>query len=398
MLGGNEIISFTYMSPEARIFTGVLDSFMPKNTNSEDIYRELEKQYKSFPDKINKDANAIWNKIKNIKPNIKIGSEKEIILWIIDRIHETKPDFIGIWNMGYDIPRLLERLDALRLGKMRFAHPDVPKKYKHVFFKKDMRKTEHYTDSWDWFYCTSYTQYIDSLNLYSRIRKAKGRLDSYALDNIASKEIGTGKLDFEGDTHPVMQSTRFIEYVVYNIFDVILLYIMENINHDIQQMCYLSGIADLEDFARQTVRLKYDFYDYCRQNNLVLAATGTSMEDSWDDLIVNVGGGVLDPTLAKDVGVPIIKELDRPTMLYMYCRDMDATAMYPNLKIVFNVGRDVKLANVLTIEGMQPTQHENIFSNAVSLNENAVLLESEYFNLPDYREMFNLFESSSLPA
>lgn len=64
--------------------------------------------------------------------------------------------------------------------------------------------------------------------LYNRVRKVNSKEPSYSLDAISNKEVGEGKLKFDNiGGHYEMQTTRFVEYVVYNIMDAILIQLME---------------------------------------------------------------------------------------------------------------------------------------------------------------------------
>ena len=76
------------------------------------------------------------------------------------------------------------------------AHPDVPKQYRYASYKEDISKTDHFTDKWHWMSITGYSQFLDSMCLYARLRKVSGREVSYKLDDIANKELGQGKLHF----------------------------------------------------------------------------------------------------------------------------------------------------------------------------------------------------------
>ena len=252
--------------------------------------------------------------------------EADMLIWTFKHIHRTKPDFIGIWNMDYDIPYLINRLKQLGIPPQHaFSHPEVPPKLRYCNYKKDPgKKGQHFTEKWHWLYVPGYTKYIDSMCLYSRIRKVDGRDNSYKLDYIANKEIGVGKMPVT--THEDMQENHFVEYVVYNNVDVAVLVVMELVNHDMESLMGLTYISPLHQFAHQTKMLTNNFYEYCRDHGLVSAAVGGSQIKPTDELLYNVGGAVLEPTNIRDASLPVLEENEDLTQLFTLVCDIDVTS------------------------------------------------------------------------
>ena len=88
-------------------------------------------------------------------------TELSEITWIFDRIHERKTDFIGIWNMGHDIPKIIERITALGGDPAEImCHPDVPKQYRYCKWYQDHSDVQHFTDKWHWMNLTGYSQFL----------------------------------------------------------------------------------------------------------------------------------------------------------------------------------------------------------------------------------------------
>lgn len=252
--------------------------------------------------------------------------EYDMLIWSFRHIHATKPDFIGIWNMDFDIPYIIDRLQKLGIPPAdAFSHPDVPKKLHYFRYKKDAGKPgQHFTDKWHWLFSPGYTKFIDSMCLYSRIRKVDGRENSYKLDFIANKEIGIGKMPVT--THEDMQANHFVEYVVYNIVDAAVMSFMELINHDMDSLMGLSYISPLQEFAHQTKMLTNNFYEYCREHGMVPAAVGGSQLKATDGMIYNVGGAVLDPVNIRGASLPVLDETDDLTQLYALVCDIDVSS------------------------------------------------------------------------
>lgn len=202
--------------------------------------------------------------------------------YIFAAIHKHKTDFIGIWNMDYDIPSLAERIqvNGRHISDM-LHHPGIKQKFKHFWYQKDHRKVAHIVDKWHWTHNVGYSQWIDAMLVYARIRKIQTKEPSYSLDAISSKEIGQGKLHFgpESEDHRFMQSKRFLEYIAYNIADAILIQLIFRKTNDVETLIGLTGISPLSDFSKQLNMLRDQLYNYYLDHGRVLGCCGTDNKE-----------------------------------------------------------------------------------------------------------------------
>lgn len=252
-------------------------------------------------------------------------TELDLIRWTFDRIHECKTDYISIWNMGFDIPKIIERIEALGEDPSSIlCHPDVPYKYRFVDWYEDKSSVAHFTDKWHWCTIAGYSQFIDGMCLYARLRKVYGRDSSYSLDDISTKELGHGKLHFGNITnHWYMQHYRFLEYIAYNINDVMIMQLMEWKNNDQVAMTSLIPMSLPRQFARQTVIVRNDAYNYGRERHRIVASAGTSMFTDYDKMQIKAGGTVLPPNKAIGVGIDAVEEFPRKTQVAVHVNDLD---------------------------------------------------------------------------
>ena len=381
VLGNNEIniISFT---TDDTVYCAVYEPFLKPGEGVEDIKRVVDKLIGSY---LKKHGFKVVYYVDK--------SELNIIKWCFSKIHEDKADFIGIWNMGYDIPTIMERLEfrGADINEV-MCHPEVPKDLKYVKYKKESKeKLEHFTDKWDWVNIAGYSQFYDAMCLYSRLRKGD-RKSFYTLDFISKLELGEGKLSMAAEKgHYVMQSEHFLEYIAYNIIDTVLLVLMERKNHDVISMVDLIGNSRLSDFAKQTTVGKHDFYVYCRDRKAVPATASGDNTTEFDKYIKKKGGTVLDSNNTIDTGVPILMESTRATKLHKCVCDVDVKAEYPYTTMTFNISKQTKLSACLKIEGFTYDDIEDFFSNVVATEENAVYVASKFFGLPDYDNVEQLF-------
>lgn len=231
--------------------------------------------------------------------------EVKMIAWIAKNIHDSMIDYISIWNMNFDIPRILNCLFKHNVNASAIFHnPKISPQYRYLKYYEDKQKKAHFTLKWHWMYSSCGSQFVDSMGLYSQNRRTQGFLDKYTLDNVLEKEIQMGKLPLISGSHVIMQRHHFKEYIVYNIFDVIGLKFLEEKVKDFTSMHMLIGPSPVSRYASQTTRSTNDMYYDLINKGMVLSAK--SEDDSYlifDKATRRVGGAVLPPERVKGVGV-----------------------------------------------------------------------------------------------
>lgn len=381
LLGCDRINIITFIA-EREVYTAVLDDFLWKYVDNKRVKATIDDVYAL----INTILKPYLDEYKfNIHVTV-FENELDLIRWIFSKIHTEEMDFIGIWNMGFDIPKILERIKVYGVDPEDICcHPSVPKEYRICKFAEDKRKVAHIVEKWHWFYCTDKSQFIDSMTLYARIRKSDAKEPYYSLNAISTKEIGKGKLVFQEGSHHEMQQYHFVEYIVYNIVDAMLIQMMEWKNHDITGMYRLTGYSSLSDFSKQTVMLKNKFYKFCLDHGNVYASTGEDMSGPYDDILSKNGGAVLKAGLVKEMGLHAI--IERPnieSMIIPIAADFDYKAMYPNFKSAYGLSKETKLLTIVALDNDEPI--EPLMGGIADPQNNAVWIGNQYFGLPDYEE------------
>lgn len=408
MLTDEENIILITVTHEEKVYTAILDSFFYKvEKNDVRVKGTIEEVKRLAEETIYGPLDVYCEKRKIPKFkfdfNFFVGqTELELIEWIFQKIHSNKTDFIGIWNMDFDIPKILA---AIRRAKADpsdiLCHPDVPSQFRNIYYKQDQRDLKqlpHFTEKWHWATIPGYTQIVDSMNLYSRLRKVKGYKQSYTLNYILGEELRLQKLSLGDEgSHYIMQKDRFLDYVVYNIFDSISLHVLEKQNQDITTMSILAGNSLLSQFAYSTILVSNNLYEYCQKANMVTAAAGSKMETKYTKMFKKFGGTVLDPE--RNIGIGTKALIDRPdfeTMMSAFVFDIDFSAYYPRVQCATNVSTETKLSSAIAIEGHRHAadKHDKIsnvihdyFSNITAVRENCVHICNKYFDLPSYTEM-----------
>ena len=372
---------------DKNIYTVALESFMWKYTDSEykqkvraEVSDVIDCAMKEFGSDITDNGFTIYPKI--------VKTEKELYDYIFSAIEKEKTDYIFIWNIGFDIPQILERITRLGLDPRDYiCSRDINKNLRGYEYIEDKKKVPHVVQKWNWFKCTGYTQYLDAMTIYGQMNKHKPKRSKYDLSSIMSEVLGKKKLEFS-KSHKWMQEHEFVYYWAYNIYDAILVQLGNWATRNYQNLYNLTEHSDLNDFSKQTVMLCNDYHHYLLENGQVLASTGENMEGPYDHLMSKSGGAVLDARNTYDIGIPCVAEF--PTLntnVLPYCADNDYEALYPSVKIACGIAKRNKRSTILAIEGKPQSVLEDFCVGIASPKENAVWLGEQFFNLPGYEEM-----------
>ena len=391
VLGCNRINVITVVL-DKDIYTGVLRDFMDNNV---DEYGRHFTPTKKEQEEFNRQVCAPYIDKHNFKLHFEIfDDEISMIEWIFSKIHLHRVDFLSIWNIGYDFPVIIDRIEKNNRDVVDLLHDStIDPKYKYFWYQADNRKTQHNTDKWPWVHWVSYTQPIDSMLNYARVRKQQTKESKYTLDFISKKVLGKGKLEFDDNAdHYTMQTKYFKKYIAYNIIDSVILQLMNYTTKDHAALVELTGMSPLRDFSKQTVMLKDQLYDYYLRRKRVLGTVPATTEEPHSKYLEKLGGTVLQPYRIKHSGLNALREYpDIETMAFVLGFDEDFSSVYPFSKISHNVSKDTKLSSFLNIDGVRDVgMIEKLCGGICTPIENAVPISNKFFRLPDYIEMEDL--------
>lgn len=273
------------------------------------------------------------------------SDEKKMLTHIFQLINELKMDFIGIWNISFDIPYIINRMTALGMDpKEVMSHPDFPSK--KCYFKEDRVNFDIKNKS-DVFLLTSYTVFYDQMELYASIRKGASELRSYKLNNIAINELKDTKLDYSEDGDiKTLPYTNYKMFVIYNIKDVLLQMGIERRTSDFDTLYVYSykNATPYDKVFKQTVKLRNVQYlsflsqglipgeninIYNKEENIVKSSDDDDDDEEFE------GALVADPMYNDYTGVPLY---GRPSNnVHNNSIDMDMSAFYPNSIQAMNI-------------------------------------------------------------
>lgn len=396
--GDKRIVAITFIS-EHHIYTGALRDYCRIHEGNDKFHPATEKD---IHEAITRLIGKYIDEYK-FEVNFKIlEDELSLIKWIFGCIHKEKTNFIGVWNIGFDIPHILGRIKALGGNAEEImCHPEVPKNLRFVKWNEDRSKPDHFTDVWHWMTIAGYSQFYDSMCLYSRLRKQKGREPSYSLDDISDKELGHGKLHLGVLTnHWYQQTYNFCEYVAYNVNDVLIMQLMEWKNNDVGALCSLSNMSLASQFSKQTVMMLNDAYEFAMARGKCPASSGPLMTTEFDNEMAAQGGTVLPTDKADGTGLQIVDKIHTKTLICKLANDLDVSAYYPTTTTEFNISKEATLATILKIDGWGRTPQEklgfviDLCSCLIQPEVSAVECLTKYFGFPNYTEVEEEFEKA----
>lgn len=302
-----------------RSFLGVTKEFI------KDIGNPIEKIRAAF-------TKYLGNYEQERKINLDIEileNEGDLAKRLIEKAHEWKPDILAIWNVLADIPKILDALKRYGHDPVDvFSDPSIPPEFRKFEFtigppKKTTASgrviTFDFEERWHTVDCPASFYILDAMCVYWRIRMAKGKLESAALDAILNKHLGIRKLKFEeadgyekGDWHRFMQKNFKVEYCIYNQFDCISMELLdEKINDLGVTMGLLLGASPYSNFASQPQRLWDAMYFECLEDKQVPGSTSDKMANELDDMVVSLDNWIMtlpSHTMADD-GLEMFSDL-----------------------------------------------------------------------------------------
>lgn len=372
--------------------------------------------------------------------------EVSMLKAVFKTANDWGPDFLAIWNINFDIPRVLERLKVANVNPVDvICDQNVPRPYRFCRYKEGITKKmtasgthKPINPSLQWHVLTSTSRFyvIDAMCVYRQIRMAKQEEPSYSLDAILNKVLKRGKLKFaEADAykadkwHIFMQKNYPIEYIVYNIFDCLGVLELDKVTKDLTSS-FPAG-AVMTDFAKYNSNPKKivdALFLFGLERGQVVGTVGKikkSEEEAVVDALVaddlfdddgDDGELVEDDTREERVedfqglglkgwiqllpqnqlmneGLKILEDFpDVVTNARGMTWDVDATAAYPTCTMVANVSKRTCVNEVINIEGISPDVFKEQNLSVCLGGMNMLEYFSVMFSLPPIDEVLALLE------
>lgn len=359
---------------------------------------------KDFKERLQKAIEKYLPEYANLKWEVRVfDSEPELLVDVFKVANEWACDFMAIWNVNFDIPRILDRLKVHNVNPIDvISDMNVPRKYRMCRYKQG--PTKKVTASgivkpinpslqWHKFLSTTTFYVIDPMCVYRQLRMAGQEEPSYSLDAILTKELKKRKLTFkeadhlkEANWHRFMQSTYPVEYTVYNFFDCLGMLELDEKTKDLSNS--LPSFASMTDFANfnsNPKKIVDALFLFGLEKGKVVGTVGDTRKQEEqaeadlvsDELLESEEGEDFDDDeeesndpkdykglglkgwiqmlrqnyLVND-GLKILKEYPNvSTNARGMVFDVDATAAYPTATMVANVSKETNVNEPISIEG-----------------------------------------------
>lgn len=333
--------------------TGMTEKEKEAELKRQEMYKNMYEQQaymKSHTKELNEKLHAMFDESYGVLDYKQYfyTDEAKMIYHIFQLINKLKMDFIGIWNISFDIPYLRDRIAALGYDPTTFmCHPDFPTKV--CYFKEDTRNHDIKNKS-DFFFLSSYTVFYDQMELYASIRKGASELRSYRLNTIAEAELKDQKLDYSEDGDiKTLPYTNFEKFIIYNIKDVLLQYGIEERTADFDNLytASYSNATSYDKVFKQTIKLRNVQYLSFLEQGLVPGENinvynpepeyvrGSDEEDDDDDDSEFEGALVADPKYNGYTGMELYGR--KTNNVFANGIDFDMTAFYPSSIFAMNI-------------------------------------------------------------
>lgn len=268
----------------------------------------------------------VKNKAKNFNKdgrevNVHIfDNERNLLQAFLNYYEEINPTILTGWNIDFfDIPYLYNRLkNVCGEGYAKRLSP-----IGQAFWSPYREKFS--------FGGVSILDYINLYKTYTYSLEA-----SYTLNYIATKELGRGKIEYEGSLDDLFENDleKFIEY---NIVDVDLVVSMDEKLQFIElcrAVCH-AGYVPYEDYIYSSKWLEGACLGYLKKKGLVATNKPRDRKERMQALRDNnqekfIGAYVKEPIVGK----------------YDWIYDLDLTSLYPSIIMTLNISPETKVGKI----------------------------------------------------
>ena len=392
-----------------KIFTVMTEEYL-KDVSKTNLIPNLTHLFKKHipPTELFKDIDVEYLVVKD---------EVELITKAIAKLHKWQPDMVAIWNIDYDLPKMIEVLEdnGVRPEDV-FCDPRIP--YQYRYFKyvegQKVKKTasgKHTPrspeDQWHWVDCPASFWWIDAMSGYRYVRVGgKTVPGGFKLSNILNLELEAAydKLKFKHITeslaldstgwHIYISAHHPLEYIIYNQWDTLSMLLLDNKTKDLAyNVGILSKNAAFDIFNSGPKKILASLhYEYLKSGKVI----GTKPK-SYDDL-PNLG---LDEWIAmlasyrinELYGLRLIKGAPlKHTNVRAHTGDVDQTSGYPSNGQAGNVSKETTVCEVISIDDIPKEQFKLSNLNTMFGSVNTVRYATDMFNAPTLREIKARYE------
>jgi DNA polymerase elongation subunit (family B) len=306
---------------------------------------------------------------------IPFKDERDMLLKYLDLYEYINPTIVTGWNIDYfDTPMLYNRIKRL-LGE-RQANRLSP--IGECFWSPYRKR-----------YFMAGVSYLDYLSLYKNFTYSE--LDSYRLDSIAQRELGKGKIEYDGNLDILFRDDieKFIEY---NLVDVELVVEFDQKLQFIDTargICH-AGHVPYEDFVYSSKYLEGALLTYLKRKNIVAPNKPADRQERMQALRDNNE----EKFIGAYVKAPIVGKYD-----WIY--DLDLTSLYPSIIMSINISPETKVGKIEDWDAQKFLKGEvseyRIGDNYITKENLQKLLEKSKYSIASNGVMYDTSKPGCIP-
>ena len=247
-------------------------------------------------------------------------TEEDMLMKYLELYEMINPSIVTGWNIDYfDTPMLYNRIKRL-LGK---KHANRLSPIGECFWSPYRKR-----------YFMAGVSYLDYLSLYKNFTYSE--LDSYRLDSIAQKELGRGKIEYDGNLD-ILFKEDIEKFIEYNLVDVELVVEFDRKLQFIDTargICH-AGHVPYEDFVYSSKYLEGALLCYLKRKSIVAPNKPADRRERMEALKENKQ----EKFIGAYVKAPIVGKYD-----WIY--DLDLTSLYPSIIMSINISPETKIGKI----------------------------------------------------
>lgn len=404
VLHGHEEILMATLSFKTKVFTVVQANFVKGFSN---VIPRLQETAQRLMGDVIKERGINWEFVI-------ANDEADVVMKTFAKAHEWGPDFLAIWNIDFDIPRMIKALEKVGIDPATvMCDPSIPPEFRYVEYKQGPSQKVTAEGKvtpikpaarWHTLNCPAKFYVIDGMCAYKQVRTGQPEQPSYGLDAIlAAEEVGIQKLDIEEAKHldglawhRLMQSKFQLEYIIYNGGDCIC---GEKLDEKITDLSIalpmLAGCSVFENVKSQPRRTVDMLHTFMQKHGHVIGTTSDEMTDEFDELTVDLKGWIvmLPAHQVADNGIQVIEEIPHlRSNIRRDVGDLDVSASYPNGGEVFNISKHTTSKEIIDIIGVSEYQRRMQGVNLSGGHTNAVEVCTNILGLPALPDLLKKFK------
>src|SRR5210317_763110 len=251
---------------------------------------------------------------------IPFRTEEDMLMKYLELYEMINPSIVTGWNIDYfDTPMLYNRIKRL-LGK---RHANRLSPIGECFWSPYRKR-----------YFMAGVSYLDYLSLYKNFTYSE--LDSYRLDSIAQKELGRGKIEYDGNLD-ILFKEDIEKLIEYNLVDVELVVEFDRKLQFIDTargICH-AGHVPYEDFVYSSKYLEGALLTYLKRKGIVAPNKPADRRERMEALKENKE----EKFIGAYVKAPIVGK-------YEWIYDLDLTSLYPSIIMTINISPETKMGKI----------------------------------------------------